>query len=377
VWIKLRRIAIEAAFWASLAFVLKWLWKLLENAALGWADDRIGEWIGPMIPPFANGVSIAVRWGPPVLSATAIVLLYHHINRIWLRRDAAKTATASITGATAGVGGEQSRHRKPVRLRSTFRLFTRRFWRAIRLYVPWEYEVHVCLVASKRQFFSSLSDDRQAFLFRFADAFPGIGRTILSLRSPSDIIRRLNVLLRWPLMAGVPDAEEITRPFYWISDNGNMHLQRYFQYKHNIVLINDHEARPRFLAAISGGVYWQNFVYLECDAAPPQAVPGEQTYSGSKEQAFAIYNGRIVTYGEYADGSYIRRRRPIRFRHKPDLRVRNLRPVGYLIIPHSSSVNDPKYDRDVAKHIQRVIDDKSKIEEFAEFLLSLPKTKRS
>ena len=49
-----RRILVEGAVVAVLSSAFKWLWKLAEDAGLGWANEKIGRAVGPMIAPVTS-----------------------------------------------------------------------------------------------------------------------------------------------------------------------------------------------------------------------------------------------------------------------------------------------------------------------------------
>lgn len=250
-----------------------------------------------------------------------------------------------------------------------------RYWRLIG---PWDYEAPRAIYDTIGRYYSDLSDDRITFFHRFGDAFPGTRDLLVIKSSPLEIISRLNVLLRWPVIsiaAVGTDSESVACPFYWNNGDGNMHIERYCHYKRDVVLINEMEIKPTYLAAIGGDIYWRTFVYLEVESLPRRSIRGEEGHVGPYQE-YAIYDGRVFNRGEYDDGSYIEKGRPVRFKRRPDLRCRHLVPMGMILIPNSSPANNPKRDQEIRSHIQAVIEDKSNIDDFAKYLLSLPKERR-
>jgi len=322
------------------------------------------------------------------LAVIAILCLYGALANLlkWLF---AKVSRQIGPVASSGVNDPRERqstpnvHRKwlPARFRIIRKL---RVWlfsakrRAVpywRLIGPYDYSVPATRPDVTGHYYSRLSNDRVAFSERFADAFPGT-RDLLTMSDPDSIIHRLNVLLRWPVEAVVlKQGAEVGHaiPFYWNSGDGNMHIHRYVHYKRRMILLNEMEIRPAYLAAIGGDIYWSTYVYLEAAALPPRRVRGEEDFEYAEYQEFAIYNGAVFNRREYDDGSYLKNGKPIRFSVRPDLRTRNLRAFGFLLIPNSSPANNPHRDREIESHIDHVIQDKREIGKFSEYLQGLPK----
>jgi hypothetical protein len=324
--------------------------------AIGFGPDKWASWILDATPGFLQ----AFRWPFRIAAIVGVLLIaswfaakapFLKAAFIWLTRRLRKYLT---------------------RVRKRLRYWTTRTYRYWQFVGPNDYEVLRSTRAVDWVHFASFENDRIEFAHRFADAFPG-ARWLLTLQGPPNIIPRLDVLLRWPLSAASPFQEHYKIPFYWNCGAGNMHITRYHRYKRDIVLVNEMEIRPTFLAAVGGDVYWQTYVYLEGAAFEPRQIRGEENYKLGEYQEYAIYEGKVFNRTEYDDGSYVHKGRPVRFRRPPDLRSRQLVPFGMLIIPNSSPANNPNRDKAIRAHIARVIADKDTMKSFAQYLMSLPK----
>jgi hypothetical protein len=249
----------------------------------------------------------------------------------------------------------------------TFKLLKRRIFRFWRVVGPGNYEVPREIAAIGRPYYPAYRESRIEFSNRFSDASPGTW-DLLVLSDPTEIIHRLNVLLRWPVVAYAKNAESGATPFCWTSGIGHMHISRYHRYKKRIVLINEMEIRPKFLAAIPGRVYWQNYIYLESAALPWLSIRGEEHLSRGEYQEYAIYNGRTFNRSEYDDGGYMLRGKPVRFLHNPDIRSKRTVPSALLIVAAASPANRPQVDATIRGFIQSVIADKKQLQAFADFL---------
>jgi hypothetical protein len=323
-------------------------------AAIGFGPDRWAELILGLERPWV----IPVRIGLLLLAAVVLLLLV-----ISIRRSASQASQARSWSFFSGIGRI---------LRSSYKAaigFVVKIWQ---LYGPYDYEVAFPNPAVGHQYLSAYRESRIEFGRRFAAAFPGLRGTLI-LDQSSEIISRLEVLLKWPLTASSPDHQNIATPFYWTNGSGNMHIERFHRYKRRIILLNEMEIRPTYLAAIGGHVYWQSFVYLEGAALPARKIPSEEDVLSPTYQEYAVYNGKIFSRGEHDDGSYLRRGKPVPFSHKPDLRSRRMKPFGLLIVATTSPANHPRVDIPLRQYIQRVIEDKDNVRGFARFLRSLPK----
>lgn len=69
--------AIFAVAQAALTFVFKLLYKLLEDAVIGWADDQLAVALGVTSPHWKTVFIFAQTWAPPVMLATIILVSYH------------------------------------------------------------------------------------------------------------------------------------------------------------------------------------------------------------------------------------------------------------------------------------------------------------
>lgn len=339
----------------------------------GWLS--VAEWLGnPQTDHFLRHYFV---WIPVVIALLSLYSIFDALVRLSFAKLSRRTKPASQS-AEAHHGRSGARFRILRKIKIWLFIARRRIARHWQLTGPFDYSV-----ASSRPDFTGrnypcLSNDRVAFSGRFADAFPGT-RDLLTISDPDLIIRRLNVLLRWPvevvvLRQGIEVGS--ATPFYWNSGDGNMHIHRYFHYKRRMILLNEMEIRPAFLAAVGGDVYWSTYVYLEAAALPARNIHGEENVGLGSHQEFAIYKGAVFNRREYDDGSYLKNHVPIRFSVHPDLRSRNLEPFGFLLIPNSSPANNPRRDEEIEHHIRNVIQDKGAIREFADYLLALPKERQ-
>jgi hypothetical protein len=334
-------------------------------------------WPDMALPPWVRSPSFDTigKWVTSVMAVLSFAwFLEQYIPAFdWIRRRfSASVPPPMLNGSSTGIDASVDGRKRKVfrRLVTRMRLVFRRTWRVVQQYLPWDYELPREIFAVNAVQIADLKDDRIAFSSRFSDAFPGSGN-ITTFNQPRRIIQRLNVLLRWPVV-GKQSSTQFT-PFYWTDGRGNMHVTRYYQYKRNIVLLNQREISPSFLAAIRGGSYFQTFVYLEGREMPAKQIPREELSNDQKYQEFAVYKDKIVSRGEFDDGSYLVRGRPREFTHRPDRRSRYLEKRGLLLLANSSVANRLEHDETINRLINNVIRDKKNISYLADFLLSLPK----
>jgi hypothetical protein len=340
-----------------------------------------GSFVGRFVAVLVIAVLAAVGLGPDRWAAWLLGLSINSalIARVILLLAAAIMSgllvTAIIVSRTSGIINVQQRwplRRVWRRLRVASKKLKRRMVRFWLVFGPRNYELPREVAAIGLPYYPAYKESQIEFSHRFSDAFPGT-RDLLVLENPTEIIRRLDVLLRWPLTAWAKNADMGATPFYWTYGMGHMHIYRYHRYKRQVVLINEMELRPRYLAAIPGRAYWQNYVYLESERLPWLSIRGEEHYAPGKYQEYAIHNGRLFNRSEYDDGGYMLRGKPVRFSHNPDLHSRRAEPFGFLITASTSPANRPEVDQTIEQLIERVVTDKSCISLLTQFLLSLPK----
>src|SRR5262245_56179688 len=59
-----------------LTLIFRWLYKLAENAVLGWGDDQIAALFGLKSP----AASTVFAWLPPLLLAALVLWIYHLVH---------------------------------------------------------------------------------------------------------------------------------------------------------------------------------------------------------------------------------------------------------------------------------------------------------
>lgn len=240
------------------------------------------------------------------------------------------------------------------------------------------YVVRDAPVPTSDSLFFRMQESTTFYSERFAEAFPAL-REPRAYTNPKDIRRRLDRLLRTPLSAQNENGTGERIPIWWTRGMTDMHLSQCNWVKPGILLMDHAEIKITKVLAIPGVVYWQNFVYVECEPLPPTglyaSLDGEygrlRRHPVSEE--YAIYRYRRFTRAEYDDGAYERRGRMYSFQSPPQLRVRYLTPYNFLLVPIGSPVRSPGLERDLENHLNELLEGTASESQFVDWLLSLPR----
>lgn len=213
---------------------------------------------------------------------------------------------------------------------------------------------------------------------RFTDAFPGL-RESRVFTEVEDIAHRLSKLLAYPLSARAETEERQMLPIWWTRGLADMHIDCWYRLKKDVFLLDHKELKITKIFAIPGAVYWQNFVYVECEPLSPTGLynwPPEYT-DGSRErpfaEEFAVYGRQLFTREEYDDGGYERKGRAYSFRKWPQLRERYLTRYNFLLVPVGSPVRAHQFAQPLNIYLDDCLAGRCSDTQLADWLLSLPR----
>lgn len=229
---------------------------------------------------------------------------------------------------------------------------------------------------------AELNSSLTFFWMRFGNAFPGLRET-KEFTNVSDIAHRMAILLCDPLMSGNPDQPHC--PLWWVRGTEDFYVQRWFRLKPKVFLLNHKELRVKRILAVPGSVYWQCFVYVECDPMKgsglnkdyytPERLKhmvDDRTYAS---EAFALYGFRPHKIEEADDGSFERRGRIRRFKHSPERRERFLTRYNFLIVPHAHPLMAFNRQDGLDKRMDGCLVGTHTPEELIEWALRLPRNR--
>ncbi len=198
---------------------------------------------------------------------------------------------------------------------------------------------------------------------RVAEAFPGI-RGIHSIENKEEIIERLNTVLQEPL-----EFKGFYPPLNLYTMRGLFNIGRYRRLDKKRILIHYSELVPKRLIVYRPELYWQYFIYLECE----KDIPTGLYNTDAKDEEYAINgNGELVSRQEYNDGSMYRNGKIIPLVN-PELRIRYLAPTNYFIASRASPMNIVQFDRHRKALLQDILKRNITIEDFVSVFQHLPK----
>ncbi len=226
---------------------------------------------------------------------------------------------------------------------------------------------------SDKKLLPSIGEDSTTTFFshRFAKAFPGV-RGTQWFRNPTEAVRRLEILFAPPLVFS--DAQPI---WWWRS--GDMFIQRFSKLTEDTVLLDHQEITIDELAAVNEGSYYQEFIYIKAKPSPPSElydtahVQEQVALRGYAKEEFALFRGRPITRGEYADGPAVINGSVVELNDEVELREIFLTPYNFIIAPHESPINNTDFDEVRDELLNRLLRGETTVKELASAVLKLPR----
>jgi hypothetical protein len=221
---------------------------------------------------------------------------------------------------------------------------------------------------------------------RFTKAFPGV-RGMEEIADPAQAIERLCALLKTPLAWIYEEADggclSELNPIWWWRGPANMHISDFRQHTPTVALMDGAELAIRRVVAVNAGVYWQSFVYVECNPQEPtglyksseESMKWQVEQMGYADEEYAIYGTRLLTRAEYDDGAAMIGGVPQRI-DTAELRIRYLTPYNFIIAPQSSPINVNAFDRQAEEILNGIIKGEKTVDHLVTAVLKLPQNSR-
>lgn len=219
------------------------------------------------------------------------------------------------------------------------------------------------------------------FRDRFAQAFPGT-RGVDWFEEPDIIHERLSILLASPLKCIGPKMDtRLSIAWYWRGPS-NLSIGRFRHIEGSHFLMGVDELNITKIAAVSFGVYYRSFVYVETAADAPTGLdPDVQdridhsvNRRGYADEEYGLVDGTLpVTRAEYDDGAAIINGRPVDVRGRTELRARYLTPYNFLIAPQLSPINNKEFDYELEALLNAILRGEAELGELNERIRQLPR----
>lgn len=222
----------------------------------------------------------------------------------------------------------------------------------------------------------SMREERGTVFFshRFSGAFPGV-RGIKWFDKPQEAIQRLALLLKEPLQ-----FREGSPIWWWRT--GDLQIDRFSVLDEGTVLLGYQELIVNKVAAVNAGQYYQQFVYLEVNPAPPTGVyddPGiedQLQYWGYAKEEYALFNGRPITVAEHDDNAAVIDGNVVSLEGKAETRVRYLTPYNLIIAAHDTPINSNRFYLRRDELLNNILCGACTLEDLVSEVLKLPKIER-
>ena len=216
-----------------------------------------------------------------------------------------------------------------------------------------------------------LKEDSTVFFSeRFSSVFPGV-RGFKWFKDKT-AVDRLSLLLKDPL------TFKDQTPIWWWR-NGELQISSFRRVDDCKVIMDHQELNIEEIAAVNPSSYYQRFVYVKVAPSEPSGV---YNYSHTQDyidewgyfwEEFAKYNDKFITLAEYDDGATIIDGLPVELNGKAEIRVRYLTPYNFIIAPHNSPINNPKFDQERKFILNEMLQGKCDIDKFVKAFMKLPK----
>lgn len=218
------------------------------------------------------------------------------------------------------------------------------------------------------------------FYDRFCAAFPGV-RGIQWYDNTEEILLRLSRLLVKPLTLKKEDGTSSFNPIWWWRD-GNLQIRDFEITGPNTILLNWEEIKIEKIAAVNPGSYYQCFVYIHAAPMEPtglyprtsEEVEWSVNNFGYCREEYGIYkNNYKITRDEYDDGAAMIDGKLVDFNGNAKLRVRYITPYNIVVAPVNSPINNNRFDSNLKKIMNGILQGGESIESLMQAVEKLPK----
>jgi hypothetical protein len=193
--------------------------------------------------------------------------------------------------------------------------------------------------------------DCNFFYNRLVKAFPGI-RELTIMSNPPEIIERLKVFFKRPLIFKSSSENARLDPIWWFRGRSNMYIYEFEKLADNKILLNVDELIISKIAVYNSSAVYRSFIYVETEADIQTGVnkisQKEIEEHGRKgedyTEEFGVIEGKtFIKREEYDDGAAVIEGKLVDAENAV-LRVRHLTPFNFVITCGSSPINSNLFD---------------------------------
>lgn len=215
------------------------------------------------------------------------------------------------------------------------------------------------------------------FSNRMADAFPGL-RGIAHFYSPKKAIKRLEILLKYPLQWEYENKKvgfTTTDPIWWFRGDMDMNIRNFKKLNRNIILINHYRLKINKIIVYSSRTYQEHFVYVECDGEKQiglyniseSDITQDINNGGFSKEEYGLLNNTPITRQEYDDGSAVIRGKVIDA-IDAELRIRFLSKYNFIISSKCSPYNSQLFRRESLSYLNNIVIGKASFNDLIDFV---------
>ncbi|MBI5650192.1 MAG: toll/interleukin-1 receptor domain-containing protein [Chloroflexi bacterium] len=240
------------------------------------------------------------------------------------------------------------------------------------------------------EYLPSYGDSAELFSERLADAFPGLSG--IEEFVGESAVNRLEVLLREPLCRRPQDLrfpELRDCPFWWVRGMSNMFIRFFRRLGAEQIQIDRDELRiSRIVAVRKFWLPYMDFVYVEI---LPEKPIGIYNYHNEKwiqenlqeslrrgwgyyvSEEYALWKNKVISRGEFDDGSAIVEGKPIRI-DGAEPRRRYLTPYNFILCGRFHILNNPQFDSETTGLFDHILQKRATVTELIECVEKLRDT---
>lgn len=222
---------------------------------------------------------------------------------------------------------------------------------------------------------------------RLSAAFPGV-RGLKEFTNPSEIVERLDILLRAPLtfresVTGRGGVVEIRHtPMWWWRGLTNYQIEHYRRLTTTDILVNrTDELRVHRAFVFNPPAHWKAFVYLEFESMDPiglyehsqAALDAVRHERHPVSEEYATFAGTLITRAEYDDGAAVLDGKVVDTCGQAELRCRYITPYNFIITSEQSPVNNSAFDRSLDAIMSGLLRGTHAIDDLCQAIEELPR----
>lgn len=204
------------------------------------------------------------------------------------------------------------------------------------------------------------------FYERMASAFPGI-RDVTWFNDPKLARKRLEILLREPLIYKSRNGTGESNPFWWFRNTSSMFIENFKSLRGNKVIMNNSELKIKRIAAFHSNSYYSDFVYVETVGEKQIGIydqPIESINNCKKQIGYCYEEYGLIDYfrfwkkaisrSDHDDGATIIHGK-VNHKIKSKLRVRYLTDYNFIITACDSPYNSRKFENESKEYFDGIL----------------------